>query len=252
MSEATLHTWATYAELGLAVLTFAALLFVTAPYGRSTRPGWGPTIPSRLGWVLMESPALLVWLAIYATGEHRAEAFPLALAALWSLHYGHRVIVYPLRMRMTGKRMPLVIALLAIVFNLLNAYVNARWVSALGDYSPADFTRPTFVLGAALFLFGFGLNLHSDEVLRRLRRPGETGYRIPQAGLHKYVAAPNYFAEIMEWVGWALAVNALAGWAFAAYTFANLAPRAVSHLRWYRETFEDYPASRRALVPFIW
>ena len=36
------------------------------------------------------------------------------------------------------------------------------------------------------------------------------------------------------------------------YTFANLAPRAVSHRRWYRETFPDYPPSRKALVPWVW
>lgn len=252
MPEADLHHLLTWAEIGLAAVTFVALLFITAPYGRAVRAGWGPTIPSRLGWVLMELPALVGWLAIYLLGERRFETVPLVLLGLWQLHYLHRVVIYPLRMRMQGKRMPLLVALLAIAFNLLNAYVNARWVSHLGEYRAEDLTRPTFLIGVALFGVGFVANLHSDEVLRRLRGPGETGYRIPQGGLHKYVAAPNYLAEIVEWTGWALATGALAGWAFAIYSFANLAPRALSHRRWYAQTFEDYPKSRRALIPFLW
>ena len=41
------------------------------------------------------------------------------------------------------------------------------------------------------------------------------------------------------------------GLAFALYTFANLAPRALSHHRWYRERFPEYPADRKAILPFL-
>lgn len=252
MSEAQLHTVLTAVEFGLAGLTFVVLFFVTAPYGRAARPGWGPMIPSRLGWVVMESPAVFLWALIYSQGAHRAEAVPLVLFALWQLHYVHRTLIFPFRMRLAGKQMPLTIPLAALGFNLLNAYVNARWVSHFAQYSAQDLLRPTFMIGCLLFVVGWGLNLHSDEVLRNLRKPGETGYRIPQAGLHRWVAAPNYLAEIIEWSGWALAVGGWVGWAFAAYTFANLAPRARSNLSWYRARFEDYPPQRKALIPFVW
>ena len=106
MPEADLHHLLTWTEIGLGAVTFVALFFVTAPYGRTLRDGWGPTVPSRVGWVLMEAPALLVWLGIYLTGDHRFEAVPLILLGLWQLHYFHRVVIYPLRMRMKGKRMP--------------------------------------------------------------------------------------------------------------------------------------------------
>ena len=104
MPEVELHRWLTWAEIGLAALTFTALFFVTAPYGRATRRGWGPMIPARLGWIVMESPPVIVWLGIYLLGDHRFEALPLLFAGLWQLHYVHRAFVFPLRMRMTGKQ----------------------------------------------------------------------------------------------------------------------------------------------------
>ena len=102
------------------------------------------------------------------------------------------------------------------------------------------------------FLMGLLLNVHSDHLLRRLRGPGESGYRVPFGGGFAYVSAPNYLGEIIEWVGFALAAGTLAAWAFALFTFANLAPRALANHRWYRERFAEYPPERRALIPFLW
>jgi hypothetical protein len=39
---------------------------------------------------------------------------------------------------------------------------------------------------------------------------------------------------------------------FAVWTAANLAPRAHSHHRWYRDNFVDYPLERKALLPRLW
>ena len=154
-------------------------------------------------------------------------------------------------MRAKGKRMPLSIPLMAIVFNSLNAYINARWISHLGTYEVDWLTDPRFLIGAAVFLTGMGINLHADTVLINLRKPGETGYKIPQGGLYRFITAPNYFGEILEWTGWAIMTWSLPGLAFAIYTTANLAPRAWTNHKWYLSKFEDYPKERRALIPFI-
>lgn len=233
------------------MVTFAALAFVTAPYGRHVRKGWGPTIPSRVGWVVMESPAVLAFLAFYALGRHRAEPAPLALLALWQTHYIHRAFVFPLAMRADKKRMPALIAAMAIAFNLLNAWINARWLSALGTYPASWLVDPRFLLGAAVFAAGYAINVRADRRLFALRADGGTGYKIPRGGLYEYVSSPNYLGEIIEWFGWALATWSLPGLAFAVYTIANLGPRAVQHHAWYRRTFPDYPARRKALVPFL-
>jgi 3-oxo-5-alpha-steroid 4-dehydrogenase len=44
-----------------AVATAAVLFFIPAPYGRHARAGWGPTLENRLGWVVMEAPAVVVF-----------------------------------------------------------------------------------------------------------------------------------------------------------------------------------------------
>lgn len=56
---------------------------------------------------------------------------------------------------------------------------------------------------------------------------------------------------IVEWTGFAVLTWSPAAAAFAFWTAANLVPRALANLRWYRRTFPDYPRSRRALVPFL-
>ncbi len=252
MPEIELHRYATWTELGLGILTFVSLLVVSAPYGRHARKGWGPEIDQRLSWVLMELPASVGWAAIYFAGRHALEAVPIAFFVMWQTHYVNRTFVFPFRIKAEGKKTPVSIVATAVAFNLLNAYVNARWVSDLGNYPTSWLFDARFVIGALVFATGFGINQHADWVLMNLRKPGETGYKIPRGGLYRYLTSPNYFGEILEWTGWAIATWSLAGLAFTVYTFANLAPRAAAHHRWYHEKFPDYPTERKAVIPFVW
>lgn len=256
MDEASFYRILLVVWAGLAVLTIPLLRIVTAPYGRHVREGWGPTLPGTVGWVLMELPALAVVVVLILVGPHGAGSVPRVFLAMWCLHYVNRTLVFPFRRRGGrggGKPMPLSIAGSAFFFNLVNAYLQGRWLGTLSPpYAPDWLLDPRFLLGAALFLAGFAANVHADETLRRLRRPGETGYRIPRGGLYRWVSCPNYLGEILEWCGWALATWSLSGLVFALWTVANLAPRALANHRWYHENFPgDYPPERRALVPFL-
>lgn len=250
MPPSNLYDALVLTEIVLAVLTAVGLVFVTAPYGRYGRPGWGPTLPARVAWIVMESPAVLVFAGVYLAGSRRAEVVPLILLGLWQLHYVQRTYVYPFLMR-AGARMPATVMLMAIAFNVLNAYINARWISALGSYPIDWLADPRFVVGVGLFVGGYALNRSADRTLRGLRQPGETGYKIPHGGAYRWVSCPNYLGEILQWFGWAFATWSLAGLAFALYTTANLGPRAIQHHHWYREQFADYPVSRRALIPYV-
>ncbi|MCO4772983.1 MAG: DUF1295 domain-containing protein [Deltaproteobacteria bacterium] len=246
-----LHTLATWAEFAFAGFTLLILLVLTAPYGRHNQRGWGPTLPNRLGWVLMELPAVVGFLWFFSQGAHAGELVPWVLLGLWQLHYVHRAFVFPLRLKTTGKRITWVVVGMGAAFNTLNAYINATWLSEFGGYPTSWLLDPRFVVGAAVFAAGMYVNLEADRRLFALRRPGESGYRIPRGWLYEYVTCPNYLGELLEWVGFAIATWSLPGLAFAVYTAANLGPRAMANHRWYQETFVDYPPQRRALVPFV-
>lgn len=232
----------------LCPLTLVTLLFVTAPYGRHYRDGWGPRLPNRAAWVLMELPALLVITTLVVLGPagHQPQAWlPLCF---WVFHYGYRTFVFPALMQPSDKTFPALLVVFAILFNSLNGYNNATALTAAGNAAAPLFT-PHFLAGAMVFLAGFGIHFHADRTIRNLRRPGERTYRVPTGGLFRWVSSPNYLGEIIQWIGWAVMTWSLAGLAFALFTVCNLAPRAISNHRWYRERFADYPADRKILLP---
>ena len=252
MNERQVYDILLIAVFVMAAIVFAVLFFIAAPYGRHTRRGWGPRINSRLGWVIMESPAVIVFALCFAVGDRTTSAIPIAFLILWQIHYIHRTYVFPFRMRVSRNHMTLFVMSLGFTFNAVNAYLNGRYINTLGASYPSDWMiDPRFIIGILLFFTGFAINLHSDGVLRKLRKPGETGYKIPQGGLLERVSCANYFGEIIEWCGWAITTWSLPGLAFAVWTAANLVPRARAHHNWYPSQFPDYPPQRRALIPFL-
>jgi steroid 5-alpha reductase family enzyme len=240
------------AWLAVAGLVFVALLFLPAPYGRHARAGWGPTLPARTGWVLMELPAVLVVAALFAASDRTRSPVAIAFLLLWELHYVQRALVYPFRARHSARGLPLVVAALGLTFNLVNgAFQGAALFLAEPARGAVWLRDPRFLAGIALFLGGMAINWSADATLRRLRRPGASDYAVPRGGLFEWVSCPNYLGEIVEWAGWAIATWSVAGLAFALWTAANLVPRALAHHRWYRERFPGYPPRRRAIVPFL-
>jgi 3-oxo-5-alpha-steroid 4-dehydrogenase 1 len=252
MDEAVFYHWLVIAWIALAIVTFVALLFVTAPYGRFTRGGWGPRINARWGWILMESPSLITFVVLYAIGDQRGNPVAIVLLLMWSAHYVHRSFIYPFRLRSSRPNMTISVIAMGAAFNVGNGYLNARYLFTLGpDLQTSWLLDPRFIAGFILFWLGYALNQHSDRILFRLRSGGETGYKIPYGGGYRFVSCPNYLGEIVEWGGWALACWNPGATAFFIWTLANLAPRAIMTHRWYRRQFADYPRERKALIPFV-
>jgi 3-oxo-5-alpha-steroid 4-dehydrogenase 1 len=231
--------------MAIAAVTFVVLLKISAPYGRHARKGWGPSLPAWAGWVLMEAPSPLLIGYFFFTSAARADVGTALLAAMWLFHYGYRILVFPFLGSGKKSPMPISIAGTAVLFNLMNGGINGYGLFRLDG---AHEVGPRFVAGAALFAAGFAIHVKADAVLRALRTPGESGYKIPQGFLYRWVSCPNYLGEIVEWAGFALAAGTLWPLSFLVWTIANLAPRAFAHHRWYQQTFPDYPRGRRALL----
>jgi 3-oxo-5-alpha-steroid 4-dehydrogenase 1 len=237
----------------LAAAVFVVLFFIAAPYGRHSRRRWGPQIGDKLGWVIMEAPSPILFAALFIISIKYISITAVAFLVLWEAHYIHRAFIYPFSRRAGAGGMVAVVVGMGFLFNIGNAYLNGRYLFTLsGGYSNSWLLTPQFICGAALFVAGFVINRWADDSLRNLRQPGESGYKIPEGGLYRWISCPNYFGEMLTWTGWAVATWSLPGLAFAVFTVANLAPRARAHHTWYKRQFADYPPQRKALVPAIW
>ena len=231
--------------------TLMALILVSAPYGRHFRPGWGPNLPNRAAWFLMELPALLA-IVFFIVGTpqavHPAVWVPLIF---WLIHYAYRTFVFPALMRPSDQTFPVALVVFAIAFNVLNGFNNA---DALAHNAAAagPWIGPSFWIGSGIFIAGFVLHVHADAIIRRLRQPGDSSYHIPYGGLFRWVSSPHYLGEIIQWTGWAILTWSAAGLAFALFTLCNLAPRAVANQKWYRAHFPNYPRKRRILIPGVY
>ena len=208
-----------------AVVVFVALYFISAGYGMMFNKRWGLSLNNRVGWVLMESPVFIAMCAMWWCSPVRFHLAPLIFFLIFQLHYFQRSFVFPFLLR--GKnRMPLSIVAMGVTFNLLNAYIQGSWIFYLGSYSDDWLLTPQFIVGVLVFAAGMAINIHSDYIIRHLRKPGDTKHYIPRGGMFNYVSSAHYFGEWLEWVGFAIATWSWAGAIFALWTFANLAPRA--------------------------
>jgi protein-S-isoprenylcysteine O-methyltransferase Ste14 len=253
MSENDIYHFVLISWMIAAVISFVTLFFINAPYGRHMKKGWGLDISNRIGWMLMESPSALLFIWLFVSGSNQKTQLLLVFFALWEAHYLHRAFIYPFTLSNTHKRIPVVIVLMGFIFNAGNAFINGYYLFSLSDGYPLNWLLDfRFILGMVLFISGFTINRRSDQLLRALRKPGDVVYHIPEKGLFRWVSSPNYFGEIVEWIGWALATWSIPGTVFALWTIANLLPRARSNHVWYRKNFPDYPSNRKALIPGVW
>lgn len=233
----------------VAIATFILLQYVTAPYGRHITKGWGLEISNHLGWIIMELPSFLIMLYFSMASDHNY--YTLFLFLLWLIHYFNRTFIFPFRIKTKGKKMPITITISAIVFNAINAGLNGYYLSYLGDYAIESFMNIKFIFGFILFCMGFYINQKSDDLLIKLRKPGESGYKIPYGWLFDYISCPNHFGEIIQWTGFAIMAFNYASLTFLIWTLANLVPRALKHHKWYKEKFPNYPSERKALLPWL-
>jgi 3-oxo-5-alpha-steroid 4-dehydrogenase 1 len=258
----------TWTMVALAVVVFIALQWIEAPYGMAFRKGWGPSLNNRVGWIVMEAPAFVAMLAVTLMSPWRGW-WTMTVAAFFLFHYFQRSFVFPLLMR--GKsRMPWLIALMGATFNTVNVYLIGGWLYYI---APADYyadierffggeftlmfstiTPFAAFLGILIFIAGMAINWNSDYIIRHLRRPGETGHKIPYGGMYNYVSSANYLGEIVEWIGFALMSWSMAGVVFVMWTCANLVPRSAKiHQRYINEFGEKYTMlNRRKIFPFIY
>ena len=214
------------------------------------------SIDKKTGWVLMEIPVLLVVGYFFLQNQIGLNVSSFmsvsgVMVAFFIVHYFNRAVIYPQRIKVAGKTMPVYTMLTSMVFYIVNGYLIGHYFGQLREYPIEWFYDPRFLIGAALFLFGFFVNIHSDNILISLRDEDEAGYKIPHGGFFKHVSCPNYMGECIEWIGFAIMTWSSIGFVYAAWVVLPLFIQARVTHQWYVDQFGDsYPKDRKAIIPF--
>ena len=248
------------------LVVFVSLYFVDAGYGKMRSEKWGPTMNNKAGWLLMECPVFFVVLFEYFTAFGDEKLAPLVQSApywifflIFEFHYFQRSFIFPFLLKGKSK-MPFAIMILSVIWNLINGYIQGYWLFHLAPqyypdmYTASWVTSPQFIIGTIIFFVGWAINMHSDYVIRHLRKPGDTNHYLPKKGMYKYVTSANYLGEITEWLGFAILTWSFAGLLFFWFSCCNLVPRANSIYHKYEEEFPDEFDRKKLkrIIPFIY
>ena len=249
------------AVVGLVV--FISLYFVDAGYGKMISAKWGPAMPNKWGWMLMECPVFFIVLYLWwtAASEIKYNAPYLLFFLFFELHYFQRSFIFPFLLKGKSK-MPIAIMAMSVIWNLINGYIQGYWLFHLAPanptysvlYSTDWLTSWQFIAGTIIFFTGMFINLNSDHVIRHLRKPGDTNHYLPKKGMYRYVTSANYFGEITEWLGFAILTYSWAGALFFWFSCCNLVPRANSIYHKYENEFaEEFDGKKlKRIIPFIY
>ena len=247
------------ALIGLVV--FVSLYFVDAGYGKMRSEKWGPTINNKVGWFMMEMPVFLIVLYLWAISPYTVtrQAPYWVFLLIFEFHYFQRSFIFPFLLKGKGQ-MPIVIMLFSVIWNIVNGYIQGFWLFHLAPkyfpemYTAEWLTDPRFIIGTIIFFTGWVINMHSDHVIRHLRKPGDTNHYLPKKGLYKYVTSANYFGEITEWFGFAILTWSFAGLLFWWFSCCNLVPRANAiYLKYEKEFPDEFDRKKlKRIIPFIY
>ncbi|XP_005992881.1 3-oxo-5-alpha-steroid 4-dehydrogenase 2 [Latimeria chalumnae] len=222
------------------------------PYGRyvETLTDKACLLPAKWAWFVQELPSFLVPVLLILTSGTGLHTLGTKLVFfMFCGHYFQRTFIYSSLTR--GRPSPLKIVISAVIFCSFNGYLQGHYMIYCANYVNSWLTDMRFISGVTIFIAGMAINIHSDHILRSLRKPGEVAYRIPQGGLFEYVSGANFFGEIIEWFGYAIATWSLPAFSFAFFTLCSIGPRAYHHHKYYLKNIKDYPKTRKALIPFI-
>jgi len=164
-----------------------------APYGRHQASGWGPMMSARLGWILQEAPSAIVpalCFALLGRDDRTGNFVHLIMLTMWLWHYTYRSFFFPFLLK--SKPTPIIVVASAFCFTAYSGFLQGYYWSRLAEPYPLTWLADLrFLIGAPLWFAGWIINFHSDWVLSGLRKPGESGYKIPRGGAFDGLATPS-------------------------------------------------------------
>ncbi|CAA7023147.1 unnamed protein product [Microthlaspi erraticum] len=112
------------------------------------------------------------------------------------------------------------------------------------------------LIGGAVFLWGWLHQRRCHAILGSLREsPRQANeYIIPHGDWFEMVSSPHYLAEIVLYAGLVIASGGtdITIWLLFSFVVGNLTMAAGETHRWYLRKFENYPANRSAIFPYVY
>jgi very-long-chain enoyl-CoA reductase len=183
----------------------------------------------------------------------RPEVFWIAVP--WVFHFARRTFESLFVHRYGGRPIPPTDYIVEYLYYWGFAYWIARGVSAFSWSEPS----PVFAgIGVVVFLLGEGGNTWAHRKLRALRAQSGIAERsLPRGGMFEVVSCPHYLFEITSWIGFSFLARVPGAFAFLVLGAGIVTSYALARHRAYKKDFDGaagkplYPASRRAIFPFI-
>ncbi|KAI4905887.1 hypothetical protein NFI96_014091 [Prochilodus magdalenae] len=176
--------WLSWGMILAGVLHFLCFQKSHAAYGRylgASSSSW--MVPARLAWFIQELPALLLPMLLLLTTSDSHPTGRYLLLSTFCLHYFQRTCIYSLLTR--GRPYPFNIMVSGITFCSVNGFLQAHHLLHCLTYPQGHMSDGRRVIGLVIFFIGMAINIHSDHILRNLRKPGETLYKIPRDTISK-------------------------------------------------------------------
>jgi very-long-chain enoyl-CoA reductase len=120
-----------------------------------------------------------------------------------------------------------------------------------------QYTEPSYIpmnmkyVLIVAFIFFQLMNFLCHNELKNLRKPGTTERGIPKGFGFGFASCANYFWETLVWLSYAMLTGCFTSYIFLFVSFIQMRAWAIKkHIR-YKKEFENYPKSRKAIIPFL-
>lgn len=200
--------------------------------------------PARLGmFILYASPIIALYFSArnYVANANLIQWIVLTSVAL---HFMKRVLESLFLHKYSGA------AKLSAAISIAFFYSSASFFIGYLNRTPLHPIDIWFMLGFVFYFIGNIGNFIHHKILADLRKDS-LEYFIPKGGLFNYVVCPHYLFEIFTWVGIFLFSRHLGTLLVLGMIIAYLFARSLVTLKWYRETFSDFPKHVRTMIPFV-
>ncbi|XP_049379829.1 steroid 5-alpha-reductase DET2-like [Solanum stenotomum] len=204
-------------------------------------------IPSKIGMIIAYTPTLITCLSFFWIFPNGGIRFFMLNFAI-TIHFFKRLLEVLFVHKYSGSMA--MNSAITISSSYFIAFSSLIYIQHLTKGS----TEPIIDLkyfGFIVFLVGIIGNFYHHFILSKMRKKGESGYKIPKGGLFNLVICPHYLFEIVTFLGFSLISQTLFSFSSTIGTLFYLMGRSYATRKWYLSKFEDFPRNVKALIPFV-